>query len=300
MEEKKPIVGPPGGFFPRAGALLLDALILILLLFILNIVVAILVPLLVHGSGKDSEGVTLVIVFSFLYLGIPCLYFTLFTAMGGQTLGKKAFNLKVAIADGRPVGFIRAFLRWFCSVFSGLFLALGYILAAIQKDKRALHDLISGTKVVQVAPYNQSLLIVFLCVVPFCGVAFVGILAAIAIPRFAQMLEKSREGVTKGNLGALKSAVGSYYTDHQRQFPADLEKGLVPKYLNSIPPVKATGVFVRDAKSPAGNSVTPAKKGEVPTGSGSGWLYDSTLGNVYVNSTVHDSHGIPYSFYGSE
>jgi prepilin-type N-terminal cleavage/methylation domain-containing protein len=46
-------------------------------------------------------------------------------------------------------------------------------------------------------------------------VAIIGILAAIAIPRFAQMLEKSREGATKGNLGSLKSASSIYYGDIQ-------------------------------------------------------------------------------------
>jgi prepilin-type N-terminal cleavage/methylation domain-containing protein len=37
-------------------------------------------------------------------------------------------------------------------------------------------------------------------------VAIIGILAAIALPKFADMIEKSREGSTKGNIGALKSA----------------------------------------------------------------------------------------------
>ena len=50
-------------------------------------------------------------------------------------------------------------------------------------------------------------------------VAIIGILAAIAIPKFAQMLEKSREGATKGNLGAIRSAVSIYYGDKEGVWP---------------------------------------------------------------------------------
>ncbi|HRU39764.1 MAG TPA: type II secretion system protein, partial [Candidatus Goldiibacteriota bacterium] len=45
-------------------------------------------------------------------------------------------------------------------------------------------------------------------------VAIIGILAAVAIPRFADMLEKAREGATKGNAGAIKSAISIYYGDN--------------------------------------------------------------------------------------
>jgi prepilin-type N-terminal cleavage/methylation domain-containing protein len=54
-------------------------------------------------------------------------------------------------------------------------------------------------------------------------VAIIGILAAIAIPRFAQMLEKAREGSTKGNLGSLKSAASIYYGDQQGIWPTTLQ-----------------------------------------------------------------------------
>ncbi len=134
-------------------------------------------------------------------------------------------------------------------------------------------------------------------------VAIIGILAAIAIPRFAQMLEKSREGSTKGNLSSLKSAASVYYADVQGIWPTTLNSDSVfafSRYLDDIPSVKVTGAFVEDAASPSGNLVTNTVMSNVPTGSDSGWMYDSTMGSVYVNSTVIDSKSIPYSFYGFE
>ena len=135
-------------------------------------------------------------------------------------------------------------------------------------------------------------------------VAIIGILAAIAIPRFAQMLEKSREGSTKGNLGSIKSAASIYYGDTQGIWPTTLQSGSVSygfsRYLDNVSPVKVTGSFVAGAASPAGNMVSMTSMSGVPTTSNTGWLYDSNLGDVYVNSTVKDSKSIAYSFYGFE
>ena len=38
-------------------------------------------------------------------------------------------------------------------------------------------------------------------------VAIIGILAAIAIPKFAELIRKSNEGASKGNLGSIRSAL---------------------------------------------------------------------------------------------
>jgi prepilin-type N-terminal cleavage/methylation domain-containing protein len=134
-------------------------------------------------------------------------------------------------------------------------------------------------------------------------VGIIGILAAIAVPRFAQMLEKSREGSTKGNLSSIKSAASIYYADTQGLWPTTLQTFNAysfSRYLDSVSPVKVTGAFVANATSPAGASVTMTTVNSVPLASGTGWLYDSNLGSVYVNSTVKDSKKIPYSFYGFE
>jgi prepilin-type N-terminal cleavage/methylation domain-containing protein len=50
-------------------------------------------------------------------------------------------------------------------------------------------------------------------------VAIIGILATIAIPKFADLIRKSQEGATKGNLGSLRSAIGIYYADMEGYVP---------------------------------------------------------------------------------
>ena len=87
-------------------------------------------------------------------------------------------------------------------------------------------------------------------------VAIIGILAAIAIPKFAQMLEKSREGATKGTLGSLKSASSIYYGDQQGIWPSTLNTFSTysfSKYMDNVSAVKVTGAFVPGSPSPVGN-----------------------------------------------
>ena len=94
-------------------------------------------------------------------------------------------------------------------------------------------------------------------------VAIIGILAAIAIPRFAQMLEKSREGATKGNLAAMRSAVSIYYSEREGTWPNDLTT-MFTSYLYPIPAAKA---------SPLGNTNSITLLSTLPAAAGTGWCY---------------------------
>src|SRR5207237_964608 len=49
----------------------------------------------------------------------------------------------------------------------------------------------------------------------------IGILAAIAIPKVSNRIDKSNEGTTRGNLGSLRSALSIYYADTEGQYPQD-------------------------------------------------------------------------------
>ncbi|MBN1621784.1 MAG: type II secretion system protein [Endomicrobiales bacterium] len=56
-------------------------------------------------------------------------------------------------------------------------------------------------------------------------VAIIGILSAIAIPKFADMIRRSSEGATKGNLGAIRSAISIYYGENEGWFPCPTASG---------------------------------------------------------------------------
>src|ERR1700745_2223073 len=70
-------------------------------------------------------------------------------------------------------------------------------------------------------------------------VAIIGILAAIAIPKFAELIRKSGEGASKGHLGAIRSALRLYYGDMEGVYPTTLSGLTVAgKYLATVPVAK--------------------------------------------------------------
>lgn len=75
------------------------------------------------------------------------IYATLLSKFG-QTIGKKAYDVKVVDdKTGEYISFFRALLRFFAFLFTATTF-FGLFLPFFRKDKKALHDLICGTFVV--------------------------------------------------------------------------------------------------------------------------------------------------------
>jgi hypothetical protein len=72
------------------------------------------------------------------------------------TLGKKVLGLKVVGLDGGRISFAQASGRFFASILSGLILGIGYVMAAFNPKKQALHDQIAGTFVIKNMPSGQE------------------------------------------------------------------------------------------------------------------------------------------------
>jgi len=135
-------------------------------------------------------------------------------------------------------------------------------------------------------------------------VAIIGILAALALPKFASLVEKSREAATKGNVNSMRSAVSIYYGDTEGVYPVYIETGGIytfSKYIESLPPVKAThsGIGANGTlETPSGTSVLYTVDETTWATAGTGWRYNSQDGHVYVNSSTTDSKNTAYSTYG--
>lgn len=71
-------------------------------------------------------------------------------------------------------------------------------------------------------------------------VSIISLLAAIAIPKFADLNRKAREAATQGNLGGLRGALRIYYADSEGMYPDRFFVAQVltsgGKYIDSIPP----------------------------------------------------------------
>jgi uncharacterized RDD family membrane protein YckC len=82
------------------------------------------------------------------YYPIYFLYDVMLNGRFGATIGKMAIGARIVLWDGSPIGYRRAAWRWLAARVSDLFCFAGYVVIALRADKRALHDLLAGTRVI--------------------------------------------------------------------------------------------------------------------------------------------------------
>ena len=84
-----------------------------------------------------------------VYFSIGGLYFGLCWSTGGQTLGMKAWRLVLRRDDGAPLRLPIALLRYAGAWVSLMALGLGFLWSMIDARRRAWHDLLAGTEMIQ-------------------------------------------------------------------------------------------------------------------------------------------------------
>ena len=135
-------VTPPSAAVPRRlAALAYDALLVGGLLFVFTL----LLVLVRGGRAIDADTLwyraTLVVV-AFAFCGLSW-------TRGGQTLGMRAWRIRVVALDGRPPSWPRAALRFVASWLALAPAGLGYWWALFDRERRCWHDVLSGTRVIR-------------------------------------------------------------------------------------------------------------------------------------------------------
>jgi uncharacterized RDD family membrane protein YckC len=80
---------------------------------------------------------------------VPVAYFVLGHGTAGRTAGKRLVGVRVVDEQGAPMGYVRALGRSVATLLAALPFGLGLALAALRSDRRGLHDLLAGTRVVR-------------------------------------------------------------------------------------------------------------------------------------------------------
>lgn len=133
---------------PR-GLRLLAALIDVLLLAGIDLAVVYLTTQLAGMAVAEAAALPMVPLAVFL-LGLNGGYLAVFTAKGGQTLGKMATGLRVVPMSG-ALSFGDAVVRVAVAVVGGAAAGAGFVPALLRADRRALHDYAAQTCVVKVS-----------------------------------------------------------------------------------------------------------------------------------------------------
>lgn len=106
-----------------------------------------------EGSPSEVSFSVANVLRGVFFFGFPAFYYVFLHGAYGQTFGKMALRIKVFDADGSPLGYRKAFLRYLAYFLCDLTLDLGYVWAAFDPRKQGLHDKVCRTIVVHEAPH---------------------------------------------------------------------------------------------------------------------------------------------------
>jgi uncharacterized RDD family membrane protein YckC len=117
-----------------------DGLLLFAVLFAATIVI---LPFN-HGQAFSPDNV---LYSTYLFI-LGFFYFGWFWTHGGQTLGMRAWGVRLLGGSAAQVSWRQSLVRYLAALVSLVPFGLGFLWAGINHEKRAWHDYISGTRLV--------------------------------------------------------------------------------------------------------------------------------------------------------
>jgi uncharacterized RDD family membrane protein YckC len=147
MASHFPIPAAPG-LVRRLAAMLYDGLLLVALWFVATALL-----LAVSGGHLSDPERPLWLLYTLRasLLLVTFMFFAGFWTNGGQTLGMRAWRLKLISVSGDPVNWKQALWRFAAAIPSVGALGLGLFWMLLDQERCAVHDRLSGTRLVLLA-----------------------------------------------------------------------------------------------------------------------------------------------------
>lgn len=136
------------GLLRRMAAIFYDSILIIALLLM---AIALVVIPLDLTFGSDNINIARLRYNPFYLAYLFCVmagFHILFWMRGGQTLGMRAWRLRVVRNDGTALNFKDALLRYLAAILSGAVFGLGFLWVLVDRDGLAWHDRISRTRLI--------------------------------------------------------------------------------------------------------------------------------------------------------
>ena len=143
------------GLARRLVAILYDSFLIFALLLLASAIVTLPV-----GFLLGEQAATLLAtnpLFRFWLCLTPIFFYLWFWTHGGETLGMRAWRLKIIKEDGTQPGFKDAFIRLFAACLSIILLGAGFLWMLIDRDSLTWHDRISKTQLILVDKGSRRL-----------------------------------------------------------------------------------------------------------------------------------------------
>ena len=140
-----------GGFWIRFLATIIDSAVAMVATALIGVVLKVPKGVISEMIFGDELFLSTYPLYSWILIIVGILYFVGLPATTWRgTVGKKVLGIEIVDTNGDTISIFRSIIRNIARIFSGLLLCLGYIIAAIHPQKRALHDLVANTYVVNV------------------------------------------------------------------------------------------------------------------------------------------------------
>ena len=132
------------GFWIRFCAKFVDGLILM----VVNLIISTLLAQFITKGMAPGQIIGVSALSSLFQFVLSAAYISYFLSAYQATPGKMACGLKVITTSGNAISWQRGLGRYFAEMLSSIILCVGYIMAAFDDEKRALHDRLCDTRVV--------------------------------------------------------------------------------------------------------------------------------------------------------